>query len=141
MRLTIEEHPERLARFTHLKPGSGFKGKRCGEPCPDSSRTCTREQDHRGPHASHGSFGKLTAVWEGYAHRSAESRATAMEVHRGRSEVRGSQGEKMEGGALEALWGRIVRLLHSPEELAMMALFFGLVLWGLSVAWQIVSQW
>lgn len=72
-----------------------------------------------------------------------------MTTRRDRSEVRRANrrdagerdGDAMELGALAAVWARLRRLLQSPEELALVILFLGLVAWAASVAWQIVSRW
>lgn len=63
MRLTREEHPEALKRYRQLGPARSG-AHRCGRRLGRSKRTCTRARGHRGPHAAHGLFGRLLAVWE-----------------------------------------------------------------------------
>jgi hypothetical protein len=64
MRLTVEENPETIKRYGHLKPAPRWGSVRCGARCPGTSRTCTREESHRGPHAAHGMFKRVVAVWD-----------------------------------------------------------------------------
>lgn len=64
MKLTREQQPEALKRFRHLEPAR-WGAERCGRRLGRSKRTCTLRKGHRGPHAAHGLFGRLQAVWEG----------------------------------------------------------------------------
>lgn len=64
MRLTVEDNPETIKRYGHLKPASLWGSARCGVRCPGSSHTCTLEKGHRGPHAAHGLFKRVVAVWD-----------------------------------------------------------------------------
>lgn len=63
MKLTREQHPERLKRYRHLERAR-WGADRCGRRLGQSKRTCTLGKGHRGPHAAHGLFGRLLAVWE-----------------------------------------------------------------------------
>jgi hypothetical protein len=49
--------------------------------------------------------------------------------------------EETSGSVLTVLGRRALRLLSSPEEVALLLLFLGLVAFGLNVAWRIVSAW
>jgi hypothetical protein len=60
MRLTVEDNPETIRRYAHLRP---VRSRACSAQCPGSRRTCTRGAGHRGPHASHGRLGRVVAVW------------------------------------------------------------------------------
>ena len=63
MRITAEEHPEAIKRYRHLRPARGRR-RRCSARGPGISRACTRERGHRGPHAAHGRFRRVVAVWD-----------------------------------------------------------------------------
>ena len=54
---------------------------------------------------------------------------------------RRTRSDEDDGGALAALWGRALRVLSSPEELALVLLFLGLLVFGLDVARRIVAGW
>lgn len=65
MRLTIEDNPERLKRYSHVKPASRKDGVPCSAQCPGSTRTCTLKRGHAGPHVAHkGVIKKVVAVWD-----------------------------------------------------------------------------
>jgi hypothetical protein len=64
MRLTVEENPETIKRYAHLRPAPLWGSVRCGVRCPGTSRSCTLEKGHRGPHAAHGLFKRVVAVWD-----------------------------------------------------------------------------
>ena len=62
MKLTREKNREALKRYGHLKP-AGFGTVRCGRRLQETKWKCTLAAGHRGPHAAHGRFGRLLAVW------------------------------------------------------------------------------
>ena len=64
MRLTIEENPEAIKRFGHIKPGPKRGAPLCAAQCPGTIRTCSLVRGHAGVHVSHGRFGKVQAVWD-----------------------------------------------------------------------------
>jgi len=64
MRLTVEENPETIKRYGHLKPAPRWGSVRCSVRCSGTSRDCTLEKGHRGPHAAHGAFNRVVAVWD-----------------------------------------------------------------------------
>lgn len=139
MHLTRRDHGSRLERFHDIRPARR-RGARCGSPEPGSARSCTRPRDHRGPHAAHGVFRRVLAIWDstpGERRPSEEARA-----HQAASREARALREETEGRSLVVRSaGRVLRTLASPEELAMVILFLGLVAWGLSVAFGIVAAW
>ena len=64
MKLTIEDSPERLKRFSHIKPAPKRRSVLCAVKCPGTLHTCTRERGHSGPHVAHGRFKRVVAAWE-----------------------------------------------------------------------------
>lgn len=64
MKLTLEDSPERLKRFSHIKPAPKRRSVLCEVKCPGTLRTCTRERGHSGPHVAHGRFKRVVAAWE-----------------------------------------------------------------------------
>ena len=138
MHLTRKRDGARIDRFDHLERARRV-GRRCGAEEPEATRTCTRPREHRGPHAAHGAFGRVLAVWEPDAR---ELRPSSESVSN-RAAARGDRVARGEDvpGPLARLSARVTRVLSSPEELAMALLFLGLVAWGVGVAWRIVSGW
>ena len=138
MHLTRKRDGARIDRFAHLER-AGRVGRRCGAEEPEAVRTCTRPRDHRGPHAAHGTFGRVLAVWEPDARelRPSSEALSNRAAARGDRMARGGDAP----GLLARLSARAARIVSSPEELAMVVLFLGLVAWGVSVAWRIVSAW
>lgn len=139
MRLTREDHRDQLERFRHLRPVGRLGGKRCGASLPGSTRRCSRAREHRGPHAAHRPMGGLLAVWDdgGLETRpSQEARATPVKARRSRVPRKGRP-----SGLLEIAWERTVRVLSSPEELALLILFLGLVAFAVDVALRILAAW
>lgn len=63
-----------LSRYKHVKPVLPWQ-ERCGRVAPGSTRVCTREPGHRGPHVSHGFFRRVVAVWEAVGQRAARPAA------------------------------------------------------------------
>jgi hypothetical protein len=113
MKLTIEENRETIKRYGHIKPASRWGTVRCSSRCPGSSRTCTLEKDHRGPHVAHGRFNRVVAVWgEGVKVRKPEGKA--------RRDVGVTAGNVFRGGwvptALAVFRNRFVRRLPSSVE-------------------------
>ena len=64
MKLTVEEHPDRIKRYSHMKPAPAWGGRRCGGVFPGTARLCTLAKGHRGPHVHHGALGRVKAVWD-----------------------------------------------------------------------------
>ena len=143
MRLTREDHGERLRRFSHLKPARTLLGlgrKPCGVTLPGEFHACTRAAGHRGPHVAHGFLGEILAVWTREDGSGSEPRR-ATPARRRPAVQRRTRSDEDDGGALAALWGRALRVLSSPEELALVLLFLGLLVFGLDVARRIVAGW
>jgi len=149
MRLTVEEHPEAIKRYAHLKPARGFRARSCHAGLSGTGRTCTRETGHRGPHVAHGRFSRLLAVWDSGGgsgggaspgrHRTETSRTRAQRgAHHRRLGQRRPMGLKDRD--TPSLPGRVLRevlrFLKSPDELAFVFLFFLFVYWG--IQWMIM---
>lgn len=62
MKLTVEQHPESIGRYGHVRPARG--GKVCRQLCPGTTRTCSQPRGHHGPHVAHGLFRMVVAVWD-----------------------------------------------------------------------------
>lgn len=130
MRLTVEEDPETIKRYGHVKPGRAWGGGLCSVQCPGTVRTCTLEKRHRGPHVAHGRFKKVVAVWD-----------AGREVRRSAGSVRPSAAPRTPrevwtggvGGPLQALWSRIVALTPSVGDIALLLLLVGFVVF--SIQW------
>jgi len=130
MKLTLEENPETIKRYGHLRPAPPWGSVRCSAKCPGTTRTCTREKGHRGPHAAHGSFRKVLAVWDSSAEgRSLEPARSARKL-RGprRREVPKAPGDEGFLASVKAVWKAIRRITPSMEEILLIAL-------GLTMAW------
>jgi len=149
MRLTVEEHPEAIRRYAHLKPARGFRALLCRAALAETGRSCTREAGHRGPHVAHGRFSRLLAVWEsgGSSNAGASSGRRRTEAGRARARTGVSRrrvGEKRPVGLRErdspGLAGRglqiLIRFLKSPDEVAFVFLFVLFVYWG--IRWTIM---
>lgn len=144
MRLTLEEHPEAIKRYAHLKRARGLRARTCYAALADSPRTCTRESGHRGPHAAHGRFARLLAVWDSGTRSGAAPSAPRRRAETGRAKTRSGPrnqavGERRPMGIKSrdttSLPGRALRgLLHflkSPDEVAFVFLFLVFVYWGI----------
>jgi len=122
MRLTVETDPESVKRYRHVKPARGLGVRTCGAKLTGSARACTLARHHRGPHVSHGSLGKVLAVWD--ADTAAISRPRPRPTG-------GSAREVREGGELAgpyALLRRVfARIDLSVEAVAFIVLFVALV--------------
>ncbi|HSM05702.1 MAG TPA: hypothetical protein VK858_13890 [Longimicrobiales bacterium] len=138
MHLTRKRDGGRIDRFDHLRPARR-RGRRCGAHEPEAGRTCTRPGGHRGLHAAHGQFGRLLAVWEPDARELGPS-TDALATRAAAREARIARREDA-SGPVARLAAKVLRILSSPEELALAVLFLGLAAWGISVAVRIVSGW
>lgn len=128
MRLTLEEHPQAVKRYAHVKPARGAATKVCAATCPGTAYTCTRGKGHRGPHVAHASFRKVRAVWDS----GAPSRAHSREAARiSRERARSGQLTKRPvglptttpAGVLEALKSALASTLSSWDQVAFVVLF------------------
>ncbi|MGB1657818.1 MAG: hypothetical protein ACPHO4_10740, partial [Longimicrobiales bacterium] len=131
MRLTVEEHPEAIKRYAHLKPVRGFRARACYAGLPGTSRSCTRKTGHRGPHVAHGRFSRLLAVWDsgGASSAGSSSGRRRTETSRIRAQTgahRRRLGQRRPMGLTDqdepSLAGRalrgVMRFLKSPDEVA-----------------------
>lgn len=64
VKLTLEEDRRVSRRYRHIKAAPVWR-RRCGQRLDGTSRTCTREENHGGPHVAHGRLRKVLAVWDG----------------------------------------------------------------------------
>ena len=130
MRLTAERDPETIKRYGHIKPARGWGVHVCSARCPGTTRTCTLEAGHRGPHVAHGAFRKVVAVWDDggmEAHPSVQRLRSSLEG-RAASGVRKDDRESS-----VAFWRQMVPSHFSVEEAALLALL--LVVLGLAFYW------
>jgi hypothetical protein len=132
MRLTIEEHPEAIKRYGHIRPAPRWRARSCGSRLSGANHTCTRAEHHRGPHVAHARFGKVVAAWDSAAVARAPGEAAhAGSAHRERRDrpARRPVGlpTRTPAGLLERLGRRIVRVVTSVEELALLILFIAFV--------------
>lgn len=125
MRLTVEENPETIKRYGHLRPASRWGSVRCGVRCPGTSRSCTLEKGHRGPHAAHGMFKRVVAVWDaGFPVRRSEDVAVGM-VER----------DAFEEGGVVAAWKAFRNVVPDMETgvyLTFFVVFLGFVIYVLA---------
>ena len=134
MRLTVEEHPEAIKRYAHVKRGRGAKTRPCADPCPGTKRSCTLETGHRGPHVAHGSFGRVTAVWDSGRPRPETSRSPARGGSRPKQSPKRPIGLRSERptGIIERLRDGI-RTIGSLEEIVFFVFFLAFV--GFAIHW------
>lgn len=124
MRLTVEDNPETIKRYGHIKPARGRRTGSCSTRCPGTARHCTLAKAHRGPHVAHGWFNRVVAVWDaGTGAQAVERTVTGTSRSRARSDVRPMRPV----GVREALWRLVVRSISSAEEIALLIFFLVLV--------------
>lgn len=130
MKLTIEENREALRRYGHIRPAARGS-ERCSARCPGSTRTCTLESGHRGPHVSHGSFKRVVAVWDGPA------RARRTEIRQKQAVSAIARQDLRRTGFLVTLREFVARLARRPqysmEEILL--LVFALAMAGFVIDW------
>ena len=131
MKLTIEEHPETIKRYRHIKPAPSRKGGRCATRLSGTSRACTLSPGHSGPHVAHGAFNRVVAVWDA----GATARKSEGDTHRVGSVV--PRRPPREGGIVRAMkdFGRRVTRYteHFMEEIFL--LVFVLAMVGFVIDW------
>ena len=131
MKLTREKNREALRRFAHLDR-AGWRETRCDRRLPGSDRACTRAKGHRGPHASHGLFSRLHAVWgrgSGDAGSPAEIRGRARSGGGGAGHRRPvGLRSRDPGGALDRLKAGLGWIGDHAEEILLLA-FFAAFVW------------
>lgn len=127
MRLTVEEDRETIKRYAHIKPGRPGKVGLCSATCPGTTRACTLERHHRGPHVAHGRFRRILAVWD----MGTEVRRSGQGAKR--TVARRPRGEVWTGGVgeiLDAIRSRVTRFTPSIGEVAMLILLIGFVMFA-----------
>lgn len=145
MRLTREENREALKRYRHLKPARR-RAERCGRRLEQSKRTCTLAKGHRGPHAAHGLFGRVLAVW-------GSGDGSAGPPGGGRSSTRAGRGStgpgrrvaprrpvglrsRDPGGVLDRVKSAVVWIGVHAEEVLLLA-FFAAFVW-FAIDWLLI---
>jgi hypothetical protein len=130
MRLTVEENREALRRYGHIRPAARGAA-RCSARCPGTTRTCTQELGHRGPHVSHGRLRKVVAVWDGPA------RGRHTEIRRKRAVAPTVRGDLRRTGFLAAVKGLLGRLVRRPQYSMeeVLLLVFALAMAGFVIDW------
>ena len=123
MRLTIEERPETIKRYSHITPARGWRIRPCSAKCPGAPRSCTLERGHRGPHVAHGRFKRVVAVWDSGA--GPERSGVMGRTSTGKSPIGLRTNSSV--GVLERVWRVVVRSLAAPEDLALFLLFLAFV--------------
>ena len=133
MRLTAKEHPETIRRYQHLRRAR-WGGRPCGVVWPEGGRRCTREVDHRGPHATHLRLGKVVAVWDEGPSRSTSAGFTPLDASGGKARSsppptsRRPVGLKSKSESwLAAAGRRFLTMVLDIEELALFLMFLAFV--------------
>jgi len=123
LRLTVEENRETIKRYAHVKPVPFWGTRRCSAQCPGSSRTCTLEKGHRGPHIAHGLFRRVLAVWELRDDpRVSRAIASRMKKKPARPAPRPVLPDGGPVALLKAFWDRIRVYIPPIEEILLIAL-------------------
>jgi hypothetical protein len=141
MKLTVEENRERIKRFGHIRPAPMWGSVRCSVRCPGSSRDCTREVGHSGPHVAHGRFNRVLAVWDGgIKGRRSGARKSVEKANR----ALGVATRKGMGGSgllasVKGLWGRVRRGAPSMEGALLIVLGLGMVWFAIETALRILG--
>lgn len=135
MRLTIENDPERIKRFSHIKPAPMLGSVLCDAKCPGTVRACTLQRGHSGPHVAHGTFRRVVAVWDaGIKERTVQKKA------RRPAKIPASVG--MPGGSplpeLVSYLGRIMKRT-SVEEVVFLILAISMVAFAVDWALRILG--
>lgn len=128
VRLTVEEHREAIKRYGHIGPARAWGVTSCAAKCPGTTRTCTRERGHGGPHVAHGLVRRVLAVWDTGAGAQRSSGAVRPESGaRGRYSrvTRKPVGLRTKSpvGVLEALRRLGARAISSADEIVFIILF------------------
>lgn len=141
MRLTIEKDRERIKRYGHIRPAPAWGAGRCSAVCPGTSRTCTLEKGHRGPHVAHGLFRRVVAVWDaGIKNPATRTRGSAGRVRRVPPTVARREGRDTGlAASLRRLWGRISRRAPSMEGVLLVVLGLGMVWFAIETALRILG--
>jgi hypothetical protein len=128
MRLTVEEHREAIKRYGHIRPARGLRASWCATRCPGTTRTCTRDRGHSGPHVAHGFLRRVLAVWDAGAAvgpRREAGRPVSGARARGGGLTRRPVGLRTRSppGILETFRRIVVRAAASADEIFFIILF------------------
>lgn len=130
MKLTARNDSQRIKRYSHIKPARGWRVDVCGTSCPGTGHTCTREKSHRGPHVSHGWFGRVVAVWDA-------DTAVRASTDRMRTALRASSRRELRktppAGTLSSLLSRVGRLVGSVDQVVFLILLLAFI--GFAIQW------
>ena len=135
MKLTIEDNPETIKRYSHIRPAFVLGSIRCSAWCPGTSRNCTLKKGHKGPHVAHGLFRNVVAVWD----EKSKFRRFELSETREVAEVRAGDGRARRLlPILASLRGRIVRRTPSIEEVVFLVFALGMVWFAIDWALRIM---
>lgn len=129
MKLTLEKNRETIKRYGHLRPAPPWGPPACGVGCPGSPRTCTREEGHGGPHAAHGLFRRVVAVWVG---ESGGGRTVGKRRKASAALSASARDGFREGGLVAAF--RALRAVVPSVEAGVFLVFFGAMV-GFVIYW------
>jgi hypothetical protein len=119
VKLTLEEDRGISRWYGHIKAAPVWR-RRCGRRLAGTSRTCTREANHGGPHVAHGRLRKIVAVWDG---GTPERRPKSIEKR-----TRRTPGTGRSAGPLDALKALGRRIRERPQQYMEEALLLVFVL-------------
>ena len=138
MRLTIEDHPERIKRYGHIKPAPSWGSGRCSAKCPGTSRTCSLLKRHTGLHVAHEGFRKVVAVWDDRAEAPGPGQVVKKALRRVPGSGSGDKGSLFAPGAFRK---RLMARIPSIEEVFLLVL--GLAMAGFAIDWalRIIGFW
>ncbi|MGD8361986.1 MAG: hypothetical protein PVJ04_11220 [Gemmatimonadota bacterium] len=141
MKLTVEENPETIKRWGHIRPAPIWGAGRCSDKCPGSTRRCTLVRDHRGPHVAHGVFNRVMAVWDvGVKDRGSDARRAIGKARRtAGTNVRSAPRDQGVKSSLGRFWRRISRLAPSMEGVLLIILCLGMALFAIDTALRILG--
>lgn len=142
MKLTVEENPETIKRYSHIRPAPPWRAARCSVTCPGTTRACTLEKGHRGPHVAHGRFGKVVAVWDDRSMtrklREPPKPGKIM-ARRVKSPPRRESVDRGFFASLKAFLGGAVRQFPAVEEVFLILLGLGMIWFAVETALRILG--
>ena len=138
MKLTIEDNPEAIKRYRHIRPAPRAGTIPCSVGCPGTTRTCTQKRGHGGPHIAHGRFKRVEAVWD----RGAQISSPRLPMKK----VTKTLKERERGGSgflagLRSAWKAIVPKEHFIEEALLILFALGMVWFAIDWALRIIGIW
>lgn len=140
MLLTAEEHPEAIKRYAHVARAGGWGGSECSARLDGTTRSCTRQRGHSGPHVAHGSWRKILAVWdEASGRRRAASRKLAEPVARKRSPRKPVGLPVRPRELVQVIRDWVAGAVASAEEIAFIVFFLAFVGFALYWLWLILG--